>query len=124
MIKKFWHVGMTVKSLDDSIVQYKKLGFEVVDKFEKPEPHAMAAILTHPNGSGIELWQWLDLDHPQVEFIKSHLAFISNDQDADVQKLVDEGWEIVIPKTTGVIVTYVFLRDPSGNYVEIADVKD
>ncbi|MDB5160818.1 MAG: hypothetical protein JWO96_198 [Candidatus Saccharibacteria bacterium] len=124
MIEKFWHVGVTVKDLDKSIDHYKKLGFAVVDKFEKGEPHAFAAELTHPNGSGLELWQWLDPDHPQVEFIKDHLAFVSSDQDADVQELVDQGWEIVIPKTTGVKVTYVFLRDPNGNYVEIADIKD
>ncbi len=66
----------------------------------------------------------MDKNHPQVEFIKNHTAFVSDDQDADVQKLVDDGWEVVIPKTTGVKVTYVFLRDPSRNYVEIADVKD
>ncbi len=124
MIKKFWHVGLSVKNLDEAIAYYKNLGFEIVDKFEKSEPHALAAEMKHANGSGIEIWQWLDHSHPQVEFIKNHIAFVSDDQDADVQKLVDQGWEIVIPKTTGVKVTYVFLRDPSGNYVEITDIKD
>ncbi|HVX58371.1 MAG TPA: VOC family protein [Candidatus Saccharimonadales bacterium] len=124
MIKKFWHVGLTVKNLNEAIKYYKNLGFELVDEFEKPEPHAYAAEMKHANGSGIEIWQWLDESHPQVEFIKSHMAFVSDDQDADVQMLVDQGWEIVIPKTTGVKVTYVFLRDPSGNYVEVADIKE
>ncbi len=124
MIKKFWHVGVSVKDLDKSIAQYRKLGFKVVDRFEKPEPHALAAELEHSNGSGVELWQWLDEKHPQVEFIKSHIAFASDDIDNDVQTLVDQGCEIVIPKTKGIIVTYTFVRDPSGNYIEIAEIKD
>lgn len=124
MIKKFWHVGVSVKDIDKAISQYEKLGFEFVDKFEKPEPHAYAAEMKHPNGSGIELWQWLDEGHSQVEFIKNHIAFTSDDIDNDVQMLIDQGCNIVIPKTTGVKVTYIFLRDPSGNYVEVADVKD
>ena len=124
MIKKFWHVGLTVKNLDQAIEQYQKLGFELIDKFEKDEPHAYAAQLKHPSGSGIELWQWLDEKHPQVEFIKNHLAFVSDDINGDVKMLVDQGFEIVIPKTKGITVTYVFVRDPSGNYIEIAEVKD
>ena len=124
MIKRFWHVGLTVEDLNSAIEQYQNLGFELVDKFEKDEPHALAAEMKHTNGSGIELWQWFDQAHPQVEFIKNHIAFVSNNQDEDVRQLVEQGWEIVIPKTTGVIVNYVFLRDPSGNYIEIADVKE
>jgi len=124
MIKKFWHVGLTVKDLDQAIAQYQKLGFEVVDKFEKDEPRAHVAQLKHANGSGVELWQWLDEKHPNVEFIRSHIAFTSDDINKDVAQLVDQGCEIVIPKTEGMTVTYVFVRDPSGSYIEIAEVKD
>lgn len=124
MITKFWHVGFSVANLDEAIVDYTKLGFELVNKFEKDEPHAYAAEMKHPNGSGIELWYWLDKNHPQVGFIKSHIAFVSDDQDADVKILVDQGWGVVIPKTVGIKVTYIFLRDISGNYIEIAKVKD
>lgn len=124
MIKKFWHVGLTVNDLEKALEDYKFLGFEVTEKFEKQEPHALVAILSHPSGPGIEAWQWLDENHPQVKFIKNHTAFTSDDQDRDVKKLVDQGWEIVITKTTSVLVAYTFLRDPSGNYVEIADIKE
>ena len=121
MIKKFWHVGVTVQDLDEAIAQYEKLGFELEKKFEKPEPHGLAAIVKHPNGSSLELWQWLDKDHPQVAFISNHLAFLSDDIDSDVQKLIDAGGRVVIPKTKGVLVTYAYVQDKDGNYIEIAE---
>ena len=123
MIKKFWHAGVTVNNLDEAISQYEILGFKLTRKFEKPEPHANAAIVDHPNGSALELWEWIDHDHPQVEYIKSHLAFISDNLEEDIDKLVKVGCEVVIPKTEGVLVTYSYVRDPSGNYVEIAQER-
>lgn len=123
MIKKFWHTGVTVKDLDKAIAEYELLGFKVTKRFEKPEPHANAAIVEHHNGSSLELWEWLDTTHPQVEYIKSHLAFMSDNLEEDIEKLVKEGCEVVIPKTEGVLVLYSYVRDPSGNYVEIAQEK-
>jgi catechol 2,3-dioxygenase-like lactoylglutathione lyase family enzyme len=121
MIKKFWHVGLSVANLEEGIAEYQKFGFEVAQRFEKPEPKAHAAHMTHPNGSGIELWEWLEKDHPQIEFIKRHMAFESDDFDSDLQKLLDDGFELVIPKNKGVTVTYAFVKDKTGNYIEIAE---
>jgi predicted enzyme related to lactoylglutathione lyase len=123
MIKKFWHAGITVKNLDKAIAQYETLGFKLAKRFEKPEPHANAAIIEHSNGSALELWEWIDYEHPQVEYIKSHLAFVSDNIEEDIEKLVKQGCEVVIPKTEGVLVFYSYVRDPSGNYIEIAQEK-
>ena len=124
MITKFWHVGLTVKDLDEAIAQYEELGFKLVQKFKKSEPKALAAHLNHSSGSGIEIFQWFDKNHPQVEFIKSHLAFISDDIDEDITKLLDRGYTMVIPKSAGVTVSYfTFLKDPGGNYIELAELK-
>jgi hypothetical protein len=101
---KFWHVGLTVDNLEESIPQYEQLGLEVKDKFEKDTPHALAALMIGPNGAGVELWQWLDSSHPQVEYIKNHVAFLSDDPRKDVQVLVDSGCKVVIPETIGKIV--------------------
>jgi predicted enzyme related to lactoylglutathione lyase len=123
MIKKFWHAGVTVKDLEKAIAQYELLGFKLTKRFEKPEPHANAAIVEHQNGSALELWEWIDINHPQIQFIKSHLSFISDDLDEDIDKLVKQGCEVVIPKTEGVLVLYSYVRDPSGNYIEIAQER-
>lgn len=124
MAEKFWHVGLSVDDLDSAITQYESLGLKVVDKFEKNEPHALAALMIGANGSGVELWQWLDDGHPQVEFIRSHIAFLSDKPRETVAKLQEQGYQIVIPETIGKIVTYTFLLDPNGTYVEIAQAKD
>lgn len=123
MIMKFWHTGVTVKDLDKAIAEYELLGFEVTKKFEKPEPHANVAMIEHHNGSTLELWEWLDSKHPQVEYIKSHLAFMSDNLEEDIERLVKQGCEIVIPKTEGVLVLYSYVQDPSGNYIEVAQEK-
>src|SRR5581483_8419658 len=116
MITRFWHVGMTVDDLDKAVEQYEVLGYKVTQRFDKEEPQAIAAHLEHPTGSDIELWQWQDRQHLHVQFMKNHIALISDNIDDDVWALVEQGAEVVIPKTTGVLVTFVFVRDPSGNY--------
>ena len=40
--------------------------------------------------------------------------------DEDVDNLVKNGAKVVIPKTKGVLVTYVYIQYKSGNYIEIA----
>ena len=123
MITRFWHVGLTVDDLEKGIAEYEKLGFELEKRIEKPEPHLFAAIMNHSDGSSVELIEFIDQSHPQNEFIKQHMAFISDDLDVDVQSLIDSGYDLVIPKTKGVIVTYAYLKDSSGNCIELAEQK-
>jgi len=124
MATKFWHVGLTVEDLDKAIAEYESLGLKVLDRFEKDEPHALAALLMGLGGAGVELWQWIDLEHPEVQFIRSHIAFLSDNPREDVAMLEERGCKIVIPETVGMLVAYTFLRDPSGTYIEIAEAKD
>jgi predicted enzyme related to lactoylglutathione lyase len=48
---------------------------------------------------------------------------MSDNLEEDIEKLVEQGCEVVIPKTEGVLVLYSYVRDPNGNYVEIAQEK-
>ncbi|HEY1645632.1 MAG TPA: VOC family protein [Candidatus Saccharimonadales bacterium] len=120
MITTFLHTGIEVEDLDKAITLYIKLGFHVVNRFEKPEPRAYVAQLESENVTGVELWQFMDTKHPQVEYIRQHIAVASDNLEADIKELVRQGCEVVIPITKGVTLTYAFLRDPSGNYIEIA----
>jgi catechol 2,3-dioxygenase-like lactoylglutathione lyase family enzyme len=88
MITSFLHYGFAVDDLDDAIALYKLLGFKEVRRFEKPEPKAHAAQLRSTSGGGIELWQFVDVDHPQVEYIRRHIAVASDDLESDIEKLV------------------------------------
>lgn len=119
MIGKFLHVGFEVDDLDEAIEFYKRLGFSLEKQFDKPEPKAKAAHVVNKDGNTFELWQFIDKEHPQVEFIRRHIAFESNNLDDDIEELINSGCKLVIPKTKGVTLTYAFVQDKSGNYIEI-----
>ncbi len=119
MIKGYLHTAFEVDDIDQAIAFYEQLGFSIKKQFDKPEPQAKAAHITDKSGATFELWQFIDKDHPQVEIIRRHVAFESDSLEEDVQKLVEQGCELVIPITKGVTLTYAFVRDPSGNYIEI-----
>jgi catechol 2,3-dioxygenase-like lactoylglutathione lyase family enzyme len=119
MITKFLHTGIEVEDLGKAIKLYEKFGFSVVKQFEKTEPRAKAAHISSSNGAVIELWQFLEKSHPQVEYIRRHIAVESSDLDADIEKLIEDGCKLVIPVTQGVTLKYAFVEDPDGNYIEV-----
>lgn len=119
MIKGFLHTAFEVKDIEQAIGFYQQLGFKVKKQFDKPEPEAKAAHIVNDNGDTLELWQFIDKDHPQVEYIRRHVAFESDNLEEDIEALKDKGCELVIPITKGVTLTYAFVRDPDGNYIEI-----
>jgi catechol 2,3-dioxygenase-like lactoylglutathione lyase family enzyme len=120
MIKAFLHTGFEVKDLEQAIKLYEQFGFKVTRRFDKPEPKAVAAHLATASGAVIELWQFFDQQHPQVKFIRRHIAIESDDLEADIANFISQGCTLVIPVTKGVVLTYAFVQDPSGNNIEIA----
>jgi catechol 2,3-dioxygenase-like lactoylglutathione lyase family enzyme len=120
MIKSFLHTGFEVEDLEQAIKLYEQFGFKVTKRFDKPEPKAVAAHLATASGAVIELWQFYDKTHPQVEFIRQHIAIESDDLEADIAHFTSQGCKLVIPVTKGVVLTYAFLQDSSGNNIEIA----
>ena len=124
MLKNVLHTGVEVADLAKSVELYKSLGFEVANEFVKPEPKAKVATVKKDD-TAFELWQFEDKDHPQIAFIRSHVAIYSDDLEKDVQQLVDIGYKVVIPITEGVILRYAFVQDPSGAFCyEIATKKE
>ncbi len=119
MIGKFLHTGFEVNDLEEAVKFYKKIGFTLEKQFDKPEPKAKVATVINTDRTTFELWQFIDKDHPQVQYICQHIAFETDDLDGDTKKLVEAGCGVVIPKTRGVTLTYTFVRDPSGNCIEL-----
>jgi catechol 2,3-dioxygenase-like lactoylglutathione lyase family enzyme len=122
MLTTILHTGIAVADIDASIALYQSLGYELTKQFDKPEPAAKVASLKLGD-VGIELWQFADMSHPQVEFIRNHVAIYSDDLAADVDMLVRQGYKLVIPITEGVILRYAFVQDPAGTCYEIATEK-
>ena len=122
MLKHVLHTGVAVADLDGAVALYKSLGFDVVNQFDKPEPKARVATVKKGDAA-FELWQFQDAAHPQVAFIRNHIAIYSDDLAADVEQLERAGYELVIPITEGVIMRYAFVRDAAGCCYEIATQK-
>lgn len=123
MLKHILHTGIEVADLVKSVELYKSLGFEVANEFEKPEPKAKVTTVKKGD-TAFELWQFEDKNHPQVAYIRNHIAIYSNDLEQDVQQFVGGGFKLVIPITEGVILRYAFVQDPAGAFCyEIATNK-
>jgi catechol 2,3-dioxygenase-like lactoylglutathione lyase family enzyme len=91
MLKRVLHTGVEVDDIEKTVELYKNLGFEIHNKFEKPEPKATVATVKKGD-TAFELWQFHDKTHPQVTFIRNHVAMYSDDLERDVQNLLDKGF--------------------------------
>lgn len=122
MLKRILHTGLAVHNLEKSIQLYESLGFEVEKKFHKPDLDADVAMLSKGETT-FEVFQLNNPDHPQVEFIRNHVAIYSDNIEKDVTELVNQGYRLTIPITEGVVYRFAFLRDKSGTNYEIATDK-
>ena len=122
MLKKVLHTGIQVDNLEKSIELYRSVGFEVMNRFEKPVPHARVA-LVQKGETAFELWEFEDQTHPHVAHIRNHVAFFSDDLEKDVKAMVNLGYKLVIPIKEGVTLRYAFVCDKAGAMYEIATDK-
>jgi len=113
MLRRVLHTGVQVADLAAAVEFYRQLGFEVDKEFSKPELKAKAVIVRRGE-TAFELFEFEDNGHPQVEFIRSHIAFYSDNLENDIQKMLNGGFELVIPVTEGVIYRYAYVRDRAG----------
>jgi catechol 2,3-dioxygenase-like lactoylglutathione lyase family enzyme len=54
MLSRVLHTGISVADLDNAIALYESLGFEITNRFEKPEPKARVATV-HRGEAAFEL---------------------------------------------------------------------
>jgi catechol 2,3-dioxygenase-like lactoylglutathione lyase family enzyme len=116
MITRMLHTAVAVENMDAGLEFYKTIGFETVLRFDKPEPKAKVAHLIATNNIKLELWEFLDKNHPRVKFIRRHIAIESDNLEAEIHRLTSTGCELVIPIKRGITL----IRDLDGNYIEIS----
>jgi catechol 2,3-dioxygenase-like lactoylglutathione lyase family enzyme len=122
MLKRVLHTGVEVANLEVAIALYESLGFSVGTRFTKPEPKAQVAHVKKGETT-FELWEFADKSHPQVAFIRNHVAILSDALERDVDKLQQSGYKLTIPITEGVVLRYAFVQDSAGANYEIAADK-
>lgn len=128
MIGPAHHIGVAVRSLEESLDLYRRLGLEPESIEEIPSEGVRAAFL-RAGGVRIELLESLRPDDVIARFIDRrgeglhHLAFETNDIRAEMARLRSEGFELVDaePRTgaRGRQVAFVHPRSSHGVLVEL-----
>jgi catechol 2,3-dioxygenase-like lactoylglutathione lyase family enzyme len=126
MIYELNHFGIVVKDLEKSVAFYQDvLGAKVV--FQSVIPSSQTDILYLQIAGGMIELLHRATPNPEEGFGATHIAFLTDDLDADFSRLVAAGVKpLVEPKTAGSGVGRVaFVEDPNGARVELIerDVK-
>ena len=123
-IKRIYHVGLRVRSLEKSRAFYAQLGFKFIAGPLGPEP---VAILEHASGISLNLIlnaspdaseKNILMDVPQKHTGYTHISFEITNCESVRTKLA----ELRIPITETVVLPdvgeFFFIRDPDGNVIE------
>lgn len=122
MLKRLLHTGLAVPELDAAIKLYESLGFTNVKRFHKPDLDADVAMVSRGEAT-YELFEFHNPEHPQVEFIRNHIAIYSDSIEADVEALLNQGYKLTIPITEGIVFRFAYVQDKAGTNYEIATEK-
>jgi len=122
MLKSILHTGLAVPDLQAAMELYASLGFEVQKQFHKDDLQADIAIITKGE-TAFELLQFNDPSHPQIQFIRNHIAIYSDDLEHDIAELQQQGYKLTIPITEGMVYRFAYLQDTAGTNYEIATDK-
>jgi methylmalonyl-CoA/ethylmalonyl-CoA epimerase len=103
-MKKVEHIGIAVKSLDDSIPLYEKLLGVACYKTELVESEKVSTAFFATGPNKIELLESLEPDGVIAKFIEKkgegihHIAFDVDDIEAEMERLKNEGFVLLNEK--------------------------
>ena len=123
MIKRFLHLAVTVDDLAASMATYEALGMKEVERFESVSLGSSVVLLEDQHGTGIELWQFTDPNHPHVKIIEGHMAYESDSLEEDTQSLLNRGFTVAIPQAEDDTLRFVHLLSPDGKSIELCQYK-
>jgi glyoxylase I family protein len=137
-IKRFDHVSFTVADIADSTEFYGHLGFVAHKSYVSAGPDAEAG--TGTDGAEIEIgWLRHPDAGPMLELLRyrnvpaaaaahnsnvgaAHICLCVEDVRAQFERLEGEGVTFVSPPHSDEFgVTWVYMRDPDGNVVELVE---
>lgn len=127
------HVALSVRDMQESVYFYERFGFRPVVHYQDPDG-AFEIIHLKLGESFLELWWYRDqvaapqsttelsTDLPRIGW--KHLALRVDSVD-EAKRLVEEwGIPLAVQRRDGNTgVAYFFIKDPSGNLLEILEDK-
>jgi len=133
MLTKINHIGIAVKSLEDSIPFYRdQLAMPFAGIEEVPEQKVRVAML-QVGESKIELLEPTSEDSPVAKFIEKngpgihHLAYEVNDIEAAIARLMEEGARMIDEKPRngahGTRIAFVHPKSSNGVLTELCQCE-
>ncbi len=128
-MRKIEHIGIAVKSLEDSNAIYEKLFGVKLYKQEEVESEGVKTSFFKCGPNKIELLEATRVDSPIAKFIEKrgegihHIAFDVEDIASEIKRLKNEGFIILneIPKkgADNKLVAFIHPKDTSGVLIEL-----
>ena len=132
MIQKVDHIGIAVRSIEDSLPVYRALGLEV-ERVEEVEAEGVKVAFLACGETHLELLEPTRDDSPIAKHLDKrgpgihHLCLGSDDIHADDQRLRDAGLQVLRPEPTegagGCWVQFVHPKSTGGVLLELSQPK-
>lgn len=133
MLNKIEHLGIAVKSIEESAKMYEKLLGKPSYKTEKVESEGVSTMFFEIGESKIELLEATKSDSPIAKFIEKngegihHIAYDVSDIEKELERLKNEGFKLIhqTPKDGADNKRIAFLHPKStgGVLVELCEEK-
>ena len=127
MLKQIAHIGVAVKSLENSLKLFERLLGKKPDRLESVGGQKVDTAMFDVGGSAIELLQATSPDSPVAKFIGKrgegihHLSFVVDDIEKELVRLREEGFRLIDEKPRLGADSYLvaFLHPKSTNDILI-----
>ncbi len=129
---KFDHVGIAVRSIDEKLAVYSKLGDFDIRRTEVPGQRVKIALL-HAGETSVELLEPSSAESSLAKFIQErgeglhHIAFAVDDIEATMNQLKAKGFRFIYEKPAdgkfGSKVNFIHPKSAGGVLVELTQNK-
>jgi len=129
---KFDHVGIAVRSIDEKLAVYSKLGDFEIRRTEVPGQRVKIALL-HAGETSVELLEPSSAESSLAKFIQErgeglhHIAFAVDDIEATMSQLKERGFRFIYEKPAdgkfGSKVNFIHPKSAGGVLVELTQNK-
>lgn len=121
----YHHTSIPIKDINKSIKFYQQLGFEVFDKWHRPDQGLTGIWIKDKFGSKIELVYHKSNRQLKLPIIPEvlHISIKVNNITITLNKLVKAGAIITKPVTNGLTVKrFAYIKDPNGFIIELVEL--
>ena len=129
---KIEHIGIAVKDLDEAVDRFSKLLNTSPYKTEKVESEGVSTVFFETGESKVELLESTDPNGPIGKYISKkgegihHIAFDVDDIQSEMERLKNEGFDIIGDIREGAdnkLVCFIHPKSANGVLIELCQEK-